>query len=130
SKIWYDDKVFNLDSINYDLENERFEIKLSKDSIYIISSDANIKKVEIDNFLSKIIFKPYYNNKLQRNSFYEVLSENDDYSLLSHYKLKIKGGSIDPLTKAYISPKEYVSEKDYFILKHKDEAEMIALKLK
>lgn len=126
SKIWYDDKVFNLDSINYDLENERFEIKLNKDSIYIISPNTNIKKVEINNLL----FKPYYNNKLQRNSFYEVLWENDNYSFLSNYKLKIKGGGIDPLTKTYISPKEYVSEKDYFILKHEEEEQMVAIKLK
>ncbi len=131
SKIWYDDKVFNLDSINYDLENERFDIKLNKDSIYIISpDDRNIKKVEVDNVLYKSVFKPYYNKTIHRNSFYEVLTENDTYSLLSNYKLKIKGGSIDPLTKTYITPKEYFSEKDYFILKHKEESEMVPIKLK
>lgn len=126
SKIWYGDTVLKLDSVNYNIENERFEIKLNKDSIFIISPDNNLKKVEI-NF---VVFKPYNNQELNTNSFYQVLWDGDNYSLLSKYKLKIKGGGVDPLTKNYVTPKEYTFEKDYFLLEHNEQEQMVPIKLK
>ena len=126
SKIWLNDNVFNLDSVNYNLENQRFEIKLSKDSIFIISPDKNIKMLEINFHL----FKTYYNSRLGRNSFYEVLGENDNYSLLSNNYLKVEEGAIDPLTKTQITPKKYVPEKDYFVLIHNNTDQIINIKLK
>lgn len=125
SRIWYNDKILNLDLINYNLLNERFEIKLNNDSIYILNPATSIKKVEINNR----VLLPYYNKELQKDSFFEVLWHSDDYSLLSKYKLKIQDGDIDPLTKTYINPKKYVHKKYYFILKNNKE-QMVPIKLK
>ncbi|MFY0713921.1 hypothetical protein J1D01_09610 [Seonamhaeicola sp. NFXS20] len=129
SKIWYEDKIFNLDSVNYNIRRDTFVFRLKNDSIFILNP-KKITKVEINNFVSKYTFKPYPNNKLEENSFYEVLYDNKNYSLLSKYKLKVKGGSVDPLTKEYITPRQYVPEKDYFILKHNEGETITDLKLK
>ncbi|ULC60263.1 hypothetical protein MBM09_04555 [Flaviramulus sp. BrNp1-15] len=125
STIWLNDKIFNINSINYNLENEKFEIKLNNDSILIVNPAINIKKVKINN----IIFKPFYNEDLQKDSFFEVLWSSDDYSLLSNYKLKIQAGDIDPLTKTYINQKKY-TQKKYYFLKKNNEEKMVAIKLK
>jgi hypothetical protein len=37
---------------------------------------------------------------------------------------------VDPLTKEYVTPKQYVPEKDYFVLKHSEGGEISPLKLK
>lgn len=126
STIWQGDKIFNLDSLNYNLQTESFEFKLNKDSVFIIGPDKNISKVVINNH----VFKTYHKNKSNRNSFYEVIWENNDMSLLVEYNLKIKDGSMDPLTKNYITPKQYDSEKTYFIFKPNEQEKIHAIKLK
>lgn len=125
SRIWYDNKIVNLESINYNLQSESFEIKLENDSIFDINPAANIKKVEINN----IVLVPYHNKELRRDSFFEVLWFSENYSLLSKSKLKITEGAIDPLTKTYINPKKYFQKKYYFIIKNNEE-QMVPIKLK
>ena len=39
STIWQGDKIFNLNSLNYNLQTESFEFKLNKDSVFIIGPD-------------------------------------------------------------------------------------------
>ena len=125
STIWQGDKIFNLNSLNYNLQTESFEFKLNKDSVFIIGPDKNISKVVINNH----VFKTYQKNNSNRNSFYEVIWENNDMSLLIEYNLKIKDGSIDPLTKNYITPKQYGSEITYFVLEPNEE-KIYPIKLK
>lgn len=126
SSIWQGDKIFNLDSLNYNLQTESFEFKLNKDSVFIIGPDKNINKVVINNH----VFKTYQENDSNQNAFYEVIWENNDMSLLVEYNLIIKDGSIDPLTKNYITPKQYDSEEAYFIFNPNEEEKIHAIKLK
>ena len=114
--VWFKDKVFQLESVNFNLQYEKFEIKISNDSIFIINS-PNVKKVRINN----ILFKQIVNPENQKRSFFEEIWASDKFDLLSKYELKISQGAIDPLTKAYIKPKEYFSKKTYYLLNNVDE---------
>lgn len=126
AKIWLNDKIFNIDLINYNLQNERFEIKLNNDSILIVNPMATkVEKVIVNNS----VFKSYYNKELFRDTFFEVIWFSDEYSLLSNYKLKITPGDINPLTKTYINPKKYIHNRSFYIKKSNDE-QMTPIKLK
>ena len=116
STIWLDDNIVKLDFVNYNIENESFEIKMDMvdDSILIVKPSVKVNKVKINNN----VFKPYLDNELQRTSFFEVLWESGNHAFLTKYKLKVIDGPIDPLTKAYIKPKKYSYNKFYFFLEN------------
>ncbi len=126
SVIWYNDKIMNVDLVNYNLLHERFEFKLNNDSIIIVNpAKTKLKKVSINN----IVLKPYYNKELFRDSYFEVLWYSDEFSLLSNYKLKITPGAINPLTKTYVNGKKYVHNRCYYVKKN-NETDMTSIKLR
>ncbi len=126
SRIWFEDKIFDLESVNYNLRHQRFEIRLKNDSILIVNpATAQVKQVLINNR----VLKPYYNKELSRDTFFEVLWNSDEYSLLSNYKLRINPGAQDPMTKTYTSSKKYSQTSNYYIKKNNEE-QMTSIKLK
>ncbi len=94
SKIYFRDKVYNISSLNYNIYAERFEAKLSEDSVLIINS-GNVKKVMIN----ERIFNQYLDTEVQKQSYFEEIIDFDNYRILIKHFIKIKEGSINPLTK-------------------------------
>ncbi|KJD31976.1 hypothetical protein PK35_12580 [Tamlana nanhaiensis] len=116
--IWFGDRTFVIDGVNYNLEDERFEVKLNNDSIFVLSPENNeLKQISID----LLVFKPFHSSELNSDVFYEVLLDESNFELLSMYKLKITPGSVDPLTKEYLTPKQYSSEKEFYLRTVSDE---------
>ncbi|MCB4807776.1 hypothetical protein LG651_05895 [Tamlana sp. 62-3] len=118
AKIWFGEKTFVIDAVNYNIKDERFEVKFDDDSIFVLSPEINkLKQIAID----LLVFKPFHSNELNTDDFYQVLLDENSFSLLSKYKIKITPGSMDPLTKQYLTPKQYASEKEFYLRTVADE---------
>ena len=74
AKIYYDDKVYVINNFNYNIYSERFESKLSEDSILIINP-RNIKSILIDDK----VFGRYLDPEFIRNSYFEEIVKFDNY---------------------------------------------------
>ena len=115
SKIIYENKEFPIDIFNYNIYSERFESKLSEDSIFIINP-RNVKNILINDKL----FGRYLDPEFQRNSYFEEIIKIEDYILLKKYVVKIKKGSINPLTKEKLTNDALVMDEIYYLCDFKD----------
>jgi len=126
SKIVYGDKVYTVAIFNYNIYSERFEAKLSEDSLFIINP-RNIKKVVINGK----VFGRYLDPEFQRNSYFEEIAKiNDDNLLLKKYTVKIMPGPLNPLTKEKLRNDRLVQGENYYICDLKDENKLKKIKLK
>jgi len=125
SKIYYEDRVYVISNFNYNIYSERFEAKLSEDSILIINP-GNIKSILINNKT----FGRYLDPEFQRNSYFEEIIKIDDNNLLlKKYTIKIKEGARNPLTKEKLTNDQLVNEEIYYICDLNDN-ELKKVKLK
>lgn len=115
SKIIYENKEFVINIFNYNIYSERFESKLSEDSIFIINP-RNVKNILINDKL----FGRYLDPEFQRNSYFEEIIKIDDFMLLKKYVVKIKKGSINPLTKEKLTNDALVMDEIYYLCDIKD----------
>ncbi|RIA10483.1 hypothetical protein OE09_2348 [Flavobacteriaceae bacterium MAR_2010_72] len=115
SKIIYEDKEFVVAEFNYNIYSERFEAKLSEDSVVIINP-RNIEKIVINNR----IFGRYLDPEFQRNSYFEEVAKVDDQLLLKKYTVKIKKGSLNPLTKEKLTNDALVQDEVFYLCDLKD----------
>ena len=126
SKIVYGDKVYIVAIFNYNIYSERFEAKLSEDSLFIINP-RDIKKVIINGK----VFGRYLDPDFYRNSYFEEIAKiNDDNLLLKKYTVKIMPGPINPLTKEKLGNDRLVKGENYYICDLKDENKLKKIKLK
>jgi len=115
SKIYYSDKVYIISSFNYNIYSERFESKLSEDSILIINP-RNIQNILINDKL----FGRYLDPEFQRNSYFEEIIKFEDKLLLKKYIVKIKKGSLNPLTKEKLTNDALIVDEIYYLCDLKD----------
>jgi len=115
SKIIYENKEFIINNFNYNIYSERFESKLSEDSIFIINP-RNVKNILINDKL----FGRYLDPEFQRNSYFEEISKFEDHLLLKKYIVKIKKGSINPLTKEKLTNDALVMDEIFYLCDLKD----------
>ncbi len=117
TKIYYSDKVFIISNFNYNIYSERFESKLSEDSILIINP-RNIKNILINDKT----FGRYLDPEFQRNSYFEEIVKLEKHQLLKKYIVKIKKGSINPLTKEKLNNDALVMDEIYYLCDLKDKS--------
>jgi hypothetical protein len=125
SKIFYEDKEFVITSFNYNVYSERFESRLSEDSIFIINP-RNIKTILINDKEFGRYLDPEYN----RNSYFEQITKFDHYHLLKKYTIRIKPGSINPLTKVKLSNDALVQGEEFYICDIEDNNSLKKIKIK
>lgn len=102
-----DQRIFDVENINFDLKNDNFASMISKDSIFIFD---NIFKVKINN-------RQFVNLK---NKFYETMySSNNNFVFLKEYLLKIEP-ELHKITNTVIGPGKYNTENKYYIYKDGD----------
>ena len=123
AKIYFSDKVYILQSFNYNIYSERFEMKLSEDSVFIINP-GNVKMVLINDK----VFKRYLDPEFQRNIYFEEIIDFNEYKLLRKYGVIIKEGTLNPLTKQKINSDRLI-RKDHYYLKRNDSDELEKIKL-
>lgn len=111
-----DNQKFVLRNINLNLKRNTFESKVGQDSLFTFSFN-NIDKFVVNS----IVFKNYYWD--DDNRVYQVIFEDDNFSILKAFSLKIVEGSANPMinrkTDRYIKKERYYVKKDDKILKFK-----------
>ena len=116
SKIYYDNRVYVINNFNYNIYSERFEAKLSEDSILIINP-RNIISI----LINEKTFGRYLDPEFQRNSYFEELVKiNDDYLFLKKYIVAIKEGPRNPLTKEKMANDYLVKSEIFYMCDLKD----------
>jgi len=86
------DKSYNLNNLNYDINQDVILSRISEDSIFVFNF------TNIDNILiNDKEFKQFYDTGQQKNKIYEVMYENNNFSLLKGYYVVIVEGSPDPM---------------------------------
>lgn len=110
-------KGYIIKNMNYDILKDNFTSKVSNDSVYVFDKNS-IKEVKINNK----VFSIYNNN------YYEVLSDNNEFSFLKQYKMQFKRGYEDPITREKKTD-TYKVINNYFILK-KDSNSLNKVKLR
>jgi hypothetical protein len=116
SKIYYDNRVYIINNFNYNIYSERFEAKLSEDSILIINP-RNINSI----LINEKTFGRYLDPEFQRNSYFEeIVKISDDYLLLKKYIVVIKEGPRNPLTKEKIANDKLVKSEIFYMCDLKD----------
>ncbi len=114
SKIYTNERIYKIGSFNYNIAKERFEAKISEDSVLVIST-GNINQVKINN----VILKPYYESERDRFTFFEEVGHMNNNLILKKYVVKIKEGNFNPMTQKKISPDRYVNEEYLYISDNK-----------
>lgn len=112
ARIYKDNKIYRIGSFNYNIAQERFEAKLSEDSVLAIST-GGIKKIELNN----IVLKPHFDVEFKKFNFFEELDSINGFILLKKHVIKIVQGSIDPMTKTRFTSDKYVREEHFYLLK-------------
>jgi hypothetical protein len=115
SKIYYKDKIYTINSFNYNLYADRFEAKLSSDSVFVINQES-VKKVTVNNN----VFSQYKDPESQKTSYFEELIDFDGYRFLRKYNTKIKEASTNPLTKEKLSNDQLIKFETYFLCQLND----------
>lgn len=105
------EKNYLINNLNYDINKDVILAKFNKDSTFVFDFN-NIDKVIIDNKS----FKQFYNTKLNENKIYEVIFENDNFSLLKDHFVTVIEGSPDPMMNR---PNNIIKKNSaYYILKN------------
>lgn len=77
-----DGKKYSLKSCNYNVYDNRFELLLEKEVLFL--KKGIIKEITIDNK----VFKPLYLESEFKNNFYEEIVSNEKIKIIKLYKLK------------------------------------------
>lgn len=115
---------FTHNLFNYNIKLERFEAKISSDSIFIVSS-SEIDEIKINNKEFKRLLDPDY----QRNSFFEEIVSSKKATLFKKYVITVKEGNFNPMTQAMVSAPKYMVSEEYFLqTDSKEELDKVKLK--
>lgn len=85
-----DNKIFNLDNVNFNLRTNRLVTKISQDSIFVL----NMKSIETVDIQGKVFKK--VDTEIGSRIF-EVIYESEKVSLLNFHSVKLVEGSVNPM---------------------------------
>lgn len=123
-KIYFEDRTYIIDALNYNVQAERFEAKISDDSVFALNH-GNFYKVEINGKS----FSRHLDPDFQRNTYFEDIIHFKSKQLLKKYAVKIKEGQVNPMTMQKIQPDKYIKNEQFYILKDSsDELKKVKLK--
>ena len=112
SKVYLGQKVYAFNTFNYNVYAERFEARISKDTVFIINT-RGVDKVVLRNR----VFKRYLDPEFQRNSYFEEIVKSKDFVLLRKYFAKIREANINPLTKVPEGLPRLIQNEGFYVLK-------------
>ena len=123
-KVFLNDRVISMMSFNYNLKLERFEAKISEDSVFAVDPQG-IKKVEIrgNEFIRTL------DPEFQRNSYFEKLADINGKMLLEKHIIELKEGQVNPMTMKKMQKDALIKREIFYIANDKGE-ELKKFKLK
>ncbi|MCB0425738.1 MAG: hypothetical protein KDD16_00240 [Mangrovimonas sp.] len=110
SKVYFQNDVYSINRLNYNLKSEQFEAQISEDSIFILNTRF-VKKV----IMNGKTLEPYYNPEETNLTFYENMGEVNGKVLLKENYLTVKEGRVDPMTKVKVGADKYMKNEHYYI---------------
>tara|TARA_R110000868_G_scaffold21640_12_gene89892 strand:- start:40549 stop:41205 length:657 start_codon:yes stop_codon:yes gene_type:complete len=124
AEVYHNHKVYKFNSFNYNVYAERFEAKVSEDSIFIINP----------RYIDKIVikdrpFKRYLDPEFQRNSYFEEIAKTDDFEIVRKYFTKIREADINPLTKVQEGSSKLIQHEMYYLI-YRENQDLKRFKLK
>lgn len=111
-----------LSNINYNIYAGNFDVEISKDSVYVLEGQ-NIKTLTINGD----VFKKYFNINSHKYNIYQVIYENNEFSLLREDKV-ISSNIRDALSQSELKIK-LTRVISYFKKNTKDENHLEKVKL-
>ena len=91
-KLYSGKKVYILNDLNYNVENDQFQTKLENDSIFIYNLDG-LSRVEINEKDFSVVYNPVHGKR----EIYEVVQAGRKISLLKKYSVKVQQASPNPM---------------------------------
>ncbi|MCF8272371.1 MAG: hypothetical protein K9I95_00915 [Flavobacteriaceae bacterium] len=122
-KIYVTDKVYVVNNLNYNIQAERFEAKISDDSVFALNH-GSFYKIEIQGKVFTRHLDPHFN----RNSYFENVIKFKNKQILKKYILKVKEGQINPMTMQKIKQDRFIKGELYFIF-DENTTDLIQVKL-
>ena len=107
-RVYIDNKVYKMENINYNIENDQFFTKIENDSVFIYTFET-IDKISIKNREFKEIYDPYLN----KESVFEIIYEGDNISLFKKHTVRFIAGSDNPMVNR--SSSEFKQKQRYYI---------------
>ncbi|WP_340074431.1 hypothetical protein [Leptobacterium sp. I13] len=116
-------KKYKILGINYNVKNDRFEIKVAKDSVFVIAPNY-IDYVDVND----VLYKKYDKSVNNLEGYYEIVYKGNKLSLLKKHNVRLVKGKMNPLN-GIVDPDKYYLYYDYYIQKV-DQVKEIILKEK
>jgi len=110
--VYYNQKVYKFKSFNYNVYAERFEAKVSEDTIFVFNPRGIDKIVVKDRS-----FRRYLDPEFQRNSYFEEIAKTGDFHIVRKYFTKIRQADVNPLTKVKEGLPELIQYEIYYLIK-------------
>lgn len=122
--IFIGNQVYTLSALNYNIQVERFEVKISEDSVFVLNH-GSFDKVKVKGKS----FSRHLDPDFHRNTYFEDIIHFNDKYLLKKHELTIKESQINPLTMQKLQNDQYIKKEQYYILKdNSDKLDKIRLK--
>ncbi|MDE3741604.1 hypothetical protein [Maribacter polysaccharolyticus] len=116
SKVYFEDKVYTFKRFNYNAYAERFEAKISEDSVYIINPRGVDKVIIRDK-----VYRRYLDTEYMRNSYFEEILVANDFLFLRKHFIVMREPNINPLTKVPEGLPKLLHQEDYYVKKGANE---------
>jgi hypothetical protein len=102
--------------MNYNMQLERFEAKISEDSVFAIDPQG-IKKIEIrgKEFIRTL------DPEFQRNSYFQIVATINGKILLEKHTVELKEGQINPMTMQKLQKDALIKKEVYYLANSKGE---------
>ncbi|WP_028890751.1 hypothetical protein [Tenacibaculum sp. 47A_GOM-205m] len=98
------EKTYELNNLNFDLEEGKFLSKVSKDSVYVYK---DLKEVKVED-------KSFINIK---GDYYLELYKGNEISFFKKYSGKLNPPLMNKMTNQQLKPAEFVKKENYYIKK-------------
>jgi len=115
-KIFLSDKVISIKSFNYNMKSERFEAKISKDSVFAVDPQG-VKKIEI---LGNVFIRTL-DPEFQRNSYFQKIASINGKLLLEKHIVELKEGQINPMTMQKMEKDALIKKEIFYLANDKGE---------
>ena len=109
-KIYFGGKKLSTASLNYNMKLERFESRVSEDSVFAIDP-SSAKKIEIRGAEFIRTLDPEF----RRNSYFEKIATINDRVLLEKHIVELKLGQINPLTLQKMKKDTFIKKQKFYL---------------